>query len=164
MEYTMSPVTVAPPLEQPVIMYAGFWRRWLGSFIDGLLVWVFMIIIIILLRLSGVSLFEVFSTKHRSIMHILIILFYDSILLGGFWLYHAIMESSGYQGTLGKMAMGIRVTDLDGRRIDFGRATGRYFSKILSFLTLMIGYIMAAFTKKKQALHDIIAGTLVLMR
>lgn len=84
--------------------------------------------------------------------------------MSGMWLYFALMESSAYQGTLGKMALGIRVTDLDGGQIDFGRATGRYFAKILSFITLMIGYIMAAFTGKKQALHDIIAGTVVLMR
>jgi uncharacterized RDD family membrane protein YckC len=56
------------------------------------------------------------------------------------------------------------VTDLEGRRIGFGRATGRYFAKILSSLTLFIGYLMAGFTEKKQALHDMIAGTLVLRK
>jgi uncharacterized RDD family membrane protein YckC len=74
------------------------------------------------------------------------------------------MESSKNQGTLGKMALGLRVTDMDGRRISFGRATGRYFAKWLSTITLLIGYIMAAFTPKKQAMHDMIAGTLVLAR
>jgi uncharacterized RDD family membrane protein YckC len=77
------------------------------------------------------------------------------------WLYFAMMESSERQGTLGKGIMNIRVTDTQGNRISFGRATGRYFAKILSGLILMIGYIMAAFTEKKQALHDMIAGTLV---
>ena len=60
------------------------------------------------------------------------------------------------------MALGIIVTDLDGNQISFGRANGRYWSKIVSSITLLIGYIMAGFTEKKQALHDIIAGTLVL--
>jgi uncharacterized RDD family membrane protein YckC len=71
------------------------------------------------------------------------------------------MESSPKQGTLGKMALGIVVTDMDSRRISFGRATGRYFAKILSGLILGIGFLMVAFTEKKQGLHDILAGTLV---
>ena len=77
------------------------------------------------------------------------------------WLYFALMEASSNQGTLGKMAMGIKVTDTMGYPITFGRATGRYFGKILSGAILMIGYIMAAFTERKQALHDMMAGTLV---
>ena len=71
------------------------------------------------------------------------------------------MQSSSRQATLGKMALGIKVTSLDGERISFLRATGRYFATILSSLLLMIGYIMAAFTQRKQALHDMIASTLV---
>ena len=65
------------------------------------------------------------------------------------------------QGTLGKKALGMIVTDLDGGRIGFGRATGRYFAKILSALILGIGFIMVAFTQRKQGLHDLIASTLV---
>ena len=78
------------------------------------------------------------------------------------WLYYALMESSPQQATLGKMALGIVVTDLDGRRISFGKASIRHWSKILSYLILLIGYIMAGFTARKQALHDLIAGTLVI--
>jgi uncharacterized RDD family membrane protein YckC len=77
------------------------------------------------------------------------------------WLYYALMESSVNQATLGKMALGIKVTDLDGNRISFGRATGRYFGKIVSGMILYIGFIMAGFTEKKQALHDIMASCLV---
>ncbi len=75
--------------------------------------------------------------------------------------YYAGMESSSKQATLGKMALGMKVVDLHGRRISFGRAVGRYFAKILSFITLYIGFIMAAFDERKRALHDRIAGTLV---
>ena len=57
--------------------------------------------------------------------------------------------------------MGIIVTDLEGRRIGFGKATGRHFAKILSALILGIGFLMVAFTQRKQGLHDILAGTLV---
>jgi uncharacterized RDD family membrane protein YckC len=64
--------------------------------------------------------------------------------------------------TVGKMALSLKVTDMEGQRITFGRATGRYFGKWLSAVILLIGFIMAAFTAKKQALHDILASTLVL--
>jgi uncharacterized RDD family membrane protein YckC len=77
------------------------------------------------------------------------------------WLYSALQESSETQATFGKKMMGIVVTDLDGNRISFGRATGRHFAKIPSACVLLIGYIMAAFTERKQALHDMMAGTLV---
>lgn len=80
------------------------------------------------------------------------------------WLYYALSESSPKQATLGKQALGIVVTDLNGKRISFGKATGRYFGKYLSTITLFIGYLMAAFTDKNQALHDIMAGTLVVKR
>src|SRR6185503_12528829 len=90
-----------------------------------------------------------------------IFLMYAVVIFGG-WLYQTLMESSKLQATLGKMALGLRVTDLDGNRISWGRANARYFASILSMMTLYIGYIMAAFTQKKQALHDMVAGTLVL--
>lgn len=57
--------------------------------------------------------------------------------------------------------MGIVVTDLNGNRLTFEKATGRYFAKYLSTMTLGFGYLMAVFTEKKQALHDLVAGTLV---
>jgi len=80
------------------------------------------------------------------------------------WLYYALLESSAWQATLGKKALGLEVTDLEGRRISFGRATGRFFAKMISALILWIGFIMAGFTEKKQALHDMIAGTLVIRK
>ncbi len=80
------------------------------------------------------------------------------------WLYFAWMESSEHQATLGKMALGLIVTDLNDQRISFGRATGRFFAKIITNYTFFIGYIMAGFTEKKQALHDMIASTLVLRK
>ena len=84
-----------------------------------------------------------------------------AIGVGGSWLYEALMESSARQATLGKMIFQMKVTDLFGNRISFARATGRYFAKWLSGLTLFIGYIIAGFTERKQALHDMVAGTLV---
>jgi uncharacterized RDD family membrane protein YckC len=80
------------------------------------------------------------------------------------WLYYALMESSAKQATLGKLALSLRVTDMSGNRLSFGRASGRYFGKIISGLIMCIGYMMAGFTQQKQALHDIMAGTLVVRK
>ena len=77
-------------------------------------------------------------------------------------LYFALCESSAWQGTLGKLALGIRVTDLQGKRISFPRALGRYFAKILSAIILGIGFLMVAWIQRKQGLHDMICDTLVL--
>jgi uncharacterized RDD family membrane protein YckC len=77
------------------------------------------------------------------------------------WLYEAFMLSSEWQATVGKRAMSIAVTGIDGGRISFARATGRHFAKYISAFILFIGFIMAGFTAKKQALHDMLAETLV---
>ena len=77
------------------------------------------------------------------------------------WLYFALSESSGWQATIGKRVLGLRVIDMEGHRIGVGRASVRYFAKYLSAMFFMIGYIMIAFTSKKQGLHDMIAETLV---
>jgi uncharacterized RDD family membrane protein YckC len=77
------------------------------------------------------------------------------------WLYYALMECSASQATLGKMALGIIVTDMNGDRITFGKATGRFFGKIISSLILCIGFLMCAWTENKQCLHDMMAGCLL---
>jgi uncharacterized RDD family membrane protein YckC len=81
-------------------------------------------------------------------------------ILGG-WLYSALQECSSQQATIGKRVLGIKVIDLAGQRISFGRATGRYFGKIISGMIMYIGFIMAGFTDRKQALHDMMAGCLL---
>lgn len=78
------------------------------------------------------------------------------------WLYFAAFESSPWQATPGKKVLGLRVTDLNGKRLSFIRASGRYFGKIISWLLLGLGFVLAGFTEKKQALHDMLAGCLVL--
>jgi len=80
------------------------------------------------------------------------------------WLYFALLQSGSRQATIGKMAMGMIVTDVDGARLSFGRASLRYFGKYLSSAVMMIGYIIAAFTEKRQALHDFIANTVVIKK
>jgi len=158
-QISTQPPPGAPGIRAPgIFAYAGFWRRcaafiidWLilfaGSFIIGF-VFAFVVAILGGNKESGVSV---------NILNILNIL---GIVI--FWLYFALMESSVKQATLGKMALGLMVTDLNGQRVSFARATGRHFAKIISGLTLCIGYVMAGFTRRKQALHDMIASCLVI--
>ncbi|HVI25302.1 MAG TPA: RDD family protein [Xanthomonadaceae bacterium] len=79
-------------------------------------------------------------------------------------LYYALQESSSHQATLGKRALGIKVTDARGRRLGRGQAFGRWFAASLSYLTFYIGFLMAAFTERKRALHDVVADTQVVDR
>jgi uncharacterized RDD family membrane protein YckC len=81
-----------------------------------------------------------------------------------FWTYFAGMESSPLRATIGKLAVGLYVTDMQGRRISFSKATGRFFGKLLSGAILCIGFMMAGWTEKKQGLHDMMADTLVLQK
>jgi uncharacterized RDD family membrane protein YckC len=124
--------------------YAGFRKRVGAWIIDTIIVAIVLNILGALLSGSGVG---VVPTEVVGFMIGL--------------LYFAGMESSSKQATLGKMTLGIVVTDREGNRITFMRATGRYLAKITSTLTLLMGYIMVAFTHRKQGLHDIIAQTLV---
>ncbi|MBS0628871.1 MAG: RDD family protein [Verrucomicrobia bacterium] len=78
------------------------------------------------------------------------------------WAYFALFESSKWQATIGKRALNLKVVDLEGRRISFLRATGRFFSQILTRFTLLIGYLMIFWTKKKQTLHDKMSSTVVI--
>ena len=128
------------------VQYAGFWRRFVAAFIDVTLTHIaFIFFILLMTRLSGGE-------------------FIPVVWLVIPWIYSAVMESSSKQATLGKMALGIVVTDLEGRRISFVKATGRYFCKIVSVLSLFIGFIMAGFIKRKQALHDMMMNCLVVLR
>jgi uncharacterized RDD family membrane protein YckC len=142
------------------IRYGGFWIRLVAAIIDGIIVQV--VVMPLSFVAGGVSGFAgAMGGISRDGLPILGGLIGFVIGLFGAWLYEALMESSSRQATLGKMIFGMKVTDLYGNRISFGRATGRHFSKYLSGLTLFIGYIMAGFTERKQALHDMLAGTLV---
>ena len=80
------------------------------------------------------------------------------------WAYFAVLESSPASGTLGKVALGVYVADLHGDPISFGRAAFRNGLKSVSWLLLGAGWVLAAFTPRKQALHDVMAGTLVLRK
>jgi uncharacterized RDD family membrane protein YckC len=154
------------PIARPAA-YAGFWLRFVAWFIDRIVLQ-FAGSIITLPFATSMGIRE-FMRTHPSSPEDFIPLFENMrkfflIILVLEWLYYALLESSAWQATLGKKALGLEVTDLAGARITFGRATGRYFARYISFFTIGIGYIMAGFTAKKQALHDMIAGTLVIRK
>jgi uncharacterized RDD family membrane protein YckC len=174
--------SVAPPLTQSRVIapagmaaveltnYAGFWLRVVAHIIDSLVAGVvFGVIAAIALAAVGVGSLRdlgaqmaqpnpVFPTS-LILGFVALILFLTIVS----WLYFAGMESSIHQATLGKMALSLVVTDMQGNRIGFGRASARFFSKIITgLIPFGIGYLMAGFTEKKQALHDMIATCLVL--
>jgi uncharacterized RDD family membrane protein YckC len=159
----------APTLPSP---YAGFWLRLVAHLIDDVLIGIGIgILVLIGVGIIGIgslrTMFEGMQGENPEIPAAVISAFVfvgiASVLLA--WIYNAGMESSRHQGTLGKMALGLIVTDLQGRPIGFGVASGRYFAKIITgLIPLGIGYAMAGFTEKKQALHDMIASCLVLRR
>jgi len=138
--------------EEPALLFAGFWRRAAAFVIDQAILLAVFFVAFFTVGVA-VGLFGKPAALAGGVVNLTAIF--------GPWLYYAGMESSQYQATLGKRALGIHITDLSGRRIDFLRATGRHFSKIVSALLLMTGYVMAAFTSRKQALHDVIASCLV---
>lgn len=138
--------------------YAGFWKRFAAFVID-----------IFVLSVGDFFIGIIFGIPYDVLTGRAEVLTFAgdytlSFILSVFiaWIYGAVMESSKKQASLGKMALGILVTDLSGGRISFAKASGRYFGKIVSSITLGIGFIMIAFTRKKQGLHDIMAKCLVI--
>ena len=139
MEMSMPPVVP----EQP--RYAGFWIRLLAYIIDAVVLGVITFPLIQVLTSMGIA------GDSTNVLGIAIS-----------WMYFAVFESSEWMASPGKKVLGLIVTDDQGMRLSVGRATRRYFAKILSALLLGIGFFMIAFTARKQGLHDKIFHTLVL--
>ncbi|MFP4555492.1 MAG: RDD family protein [Bacteroidales bacterium] len=163
--------------QQEKIEYAGFWLRFAAFIIDRIILHIFSLILFIptiffvvtlALKIEDTSNFNSFESfmAEGNLLKVGIIvglfLLIGLLNLAAGWLYYALMESSKYNATLGKLAIGIKVTALNGERVTFARATGRYFARIITNLTFLIGYVMAGFTERKQALHDIIASCIVI--
>lgn len=138
-------------------VYAGFWKRFAAFILD-------YIIVVVMAAIAGGVIGAFYGVSAGAPT--------DDAASGlgaiagllVWWLYYALMESSSRQATLGKLALGIKVTDRQGNAVSFGRATARTLAKLLSGMLMMIGYLMAGFTARKQALHDIVAGCLVVNR
>jgi uncharacterized RDD family membrane protein YckC len=147
------------------VRYGGFWIRVVAAILDFIIVAVVLAPFKIMFGLGGLALGGFDMHGMHGPLALPYLIFgggtFAILKLSAGWLYEALMESSSYQATLGKMAFGMKVTDLYGNRISFARATGRHFAKILSGMILFVGFIMVGFTERKQGLHDMIAGTLV---
>lgn len=135
--------------EEFLPVYGGFWERFAAAIIDGIILY----IPVALLQYSMGGAAQEISTK---------MLWQNVIALAIQWLYFATMESGDNQATFGKKALGLKVTDLQGERITFAKATGRYFGKFISAIIFFIGYLMMLWSPKKQTLHDVMAGTLII--
>lgn len=154
--------------------YAGFWLRFVAFIIDTIIVYVIQAFVFVpFLGFLGLSI-AVRSQDYENMSDAEVVGLVGMIIatmgiaalissaLG--ILYGAFMESSKYQATVGKLALGLRVTDIDGQKLDFVKALLRNLGKLLSTCIFLIGYLMAAFTEKSQALHDMLASTLVVKR
>jgi uncharacterized RDD family membrane protein YckC len=154
-------------------VYAGFWLRFVAYVLDVVILGVFIVPILLgLAMLLGVGSAIAALPRHGDdfangfppVFGLFISLF-ALVLVVGTWLYHALLESSEWQATAGKKIVGIVVTDMAAARVSFGRATARHFAKLITgLIPLGIGYIMAGFTEKRQAIHDMLANCLVLRK
>ena len=168
---TNAPPPPAWPDRQPVAIAeigrpGGFWIRFVAYLLDAFIVsiaaGIIVAIFIAIILLSGRTLRSTTATNsslhHRqSIVMVLALIVIN-------WLYEALMTSSPRGATLGKQALGLRIVRADGAQLSFGRATARHFLKVMitPLVPLAIGYLMAAFTARKRALHDFLADTLVI--
>ena len=143
------PSIVPQQVTRSTVGYAGFWRRLLAYVIDATL-------------LAGVEVAMARSITVLTPNDFQALANVAPVSAALWWAYFVVMESSPAQGTLGKLALSLRVTDTHGDPITFRRAAFRNLFKTLSSLFVLAGWVMAAFTPRKQALHDLLAGTLVL--
>lgn len=137
------------------MIYSGLFRRLFAFAFDCLT-------LLCIYMLAGIILSLNIFISPISSLPIIGFWFYGGMFLIA-WFYFAGMESSRFQATVGKKILGMKVTDLNGQRISFWRATARYFGRMLSRILLMIGFITILFTKKKQAIHDMITKTVVIL-
>ncbi|WP_133510753.1 RDD family protein [Candidatus Thiosymbion oneisti] len=134
--------------------FGGFWIRVGASFIDMVVLLIPVLLISFLFRAV---------TPATDEMEIAVVELMGAILnIIVYWIYFAALHSSSWQASVGKKVVNLKVVDKNGNRISFGRATGRYFASFISALILGIGYMMVGWTKRKQGLHDMMAGTLVI--
>jgi uncharacterized RDD family membrane protein YckC len=174
--YAAAPVVAGYPQTPSyayTVVYAGFWLRVLAYFIDAAILGIFAVPILIGAGMATGIGGAIANLPHNDgpfvngMPPIFALFIAGCIFLGvfGTWLYFAYLESSEWQGTAGKKVLGLIVTDMQGQRVTFARASGRHFAKLVtSFIPLGIGYAMAGFTEKRQALHDMIASCLVLRK
>jgi len=140
------------------LSYAGFWIRFAAVFIDGLLLWVVNFAIGMV---AGLSAAQAIGAEPTAAIALQLLL--AAVQMGIGITYETVMIGK-YGATLGKMACKLKVVTADGGTVSYGRALGRYFAKLLSYLTCSIGFIIAAFDDQKRGLHDHICNTRVVFK
>jgi len=140
----------------PAVHYGGFWRRFAAWCVDGLVLFFPNAILRVVVGLPTPLSFRVLDDDLAGRAFAV-----TAIVTALYWVYCAGLESSRWQGSLGQLLFGLRVTDLRGGRISFGRATGRFFAHALSMLLCMTGYLFNLWNPRRQTLHDMVAGCLV---
>ena len=176
-----NPVTpIATPEEEEegadVGIYAGLGRRIVAFIVDTILILLLDIVAVAVLGLfRGLQNLYFFAVQQAPVESLTtegtsaalfgsIIAAYGIVIIVIPWLYYAGFESSRSQATPGKLLMRIVVTDLEGNKPSFARVTLRHFAKFISTLIILLGFLMIGLTKKRQGLHDKIAGCLVLLQ
>ena len=146
------PAGVAPAAVVEQVSYAGFWRRFWALLIDVIVTYFPIATVRVLLGLPASGSFDPLQPAA----------WWAALFeMGIDWLYAAFLISSPWRATLGQAVMDLHVTDLNGDRITFGRASARYFAQVLNLVTLGFGVLMQVFTARRQALHDLVSGTVV---
>jgi uncharacterized RDD family membrane protein YckC len=153
-----SPYTTAPPSPASTVQYATFGQRFLAFLVDFVIMLVGSFVVAVILG-ALLAVARRFMTPEAVLGSNLLL---NLIGLASGWLYYAFCESSSMMGTPGKRALGLVVTDLEGNRISFGRATARHFSKFISGIVFLLGYFAVLWSPQRQAWHDQIADCLVL--
>jgi uncharacterized RDD family membrane protein YckC len=162
-----TPAVAVQPLNAGMMFrgYAGFWIRFVAVLIDAAVLSIVIVPLWILIFVAMGAASSMQSASRNPDAAVAVVMTVMPLLMlaiiGGNWLYEAVLTSSSKQGTLGKMALGLKVVDKNGSRLSFLHATGRHFAKMINGFTFYIGFIMAGFTERKQGLHDLIAGTYV---
>lgn len=157
------PVAYAPPS-----IYGGFWIRLLAHLIDHIILGAvaaplfFITVLPSIIRIAHQAEQNQEPSPELIVTILSSVFVYVVLAFVGQWLYEALLTSSSWQGTIGKKILHLKVVDDAGNRIGFGRATGRFFAKILSSMFFCIGFIMIGFTERKRGLHDMLASTLVM--
>ncbi len=149
------PLVWTPPVApvEPPPAYAGFWRRCVATWVDALVLFFPQAILRVLMGLPVLSYDDEWGDRT--------VIVAESLGVLVTFLYAAVLECSSAQGSLGQQLLGLRVTDTHGRRIGFGRALARQFAKIVSMLLCGLGYLLQLWNGKRQTLHDMICGVLV---
>jgi len=174
---TASPVVTQEEEEGPDIgVYAGLGRRFVAFIVDFIIILLFDLVAMAVLGLTrGIQNSYFYFVQHIAVETLTpegtmaallgsILAAYGIVLIVIPWLYFAGFESSRSQATPGKLLMHIVVTDMTGNKPTFARVTLRHFTKFVSALIIFIGFLMIGLTKKRQGLHDSIAGCLVLLQ